>query len=69
MYSLLSGLYREYYQKEQYFVMIIGLDNAGKTTLLERIKLLYNKKAMDIDLIGPTVGLNGCHSFKYSWES
>lgn len=31
MYSLLSGLYRHYCRTEQYTVVILGLDNAGKT--------------------------------------
>ncbi|KAI8893916.1 ADP-ribosylation factor family-domain-containing protein [Globomyces pollinis-pini] len=59
MYTLLSGLYSQYTRKEEYFVMIIGLDNAGKTTLLERIKVLYNHtKGLDPVQIAPTVGLN-----------
>lgn len=31
MYTLLSGLYHYLTQKEEYYVLIIGLDNAGKT--------------------------------------
>lgn len=31
MYTLLSGLYHHLTQKEEYNVLIIGLDNAGKT--------------------------------------
>jgi hypothetical protein len=31
MYSLLSGLYKQFTRKEEYFVLILGLDNAGKT--------------------------------------
>jgi len=31
MYTLLSGLWRYVFQKDEYFVLILGLDNAGKT--------------------------------------
>ncbi|KAJ3293525.1 ADP-ribosylation factor protein 3 [Borealophlyctis nickersoniae] len=33
MYTLLSGLYKQYTQKEEFYVIILGLDNAGKTVL------------------------------------
>lgn len=36
MYTLLSGLYRAYTQKDDFYVLILGLDNAGKTTFLVR---------------------------------
>ena len=31
MYTLLSGLWKYWFQKDEYFVLILGLDNAGKT--------------------------------------
>ncbi|KAJ3334087.1 hypothetical protein HDU76_011611 [Blyttiomyces sp. JEL0837] len=59
MYTLLSGLYDQYTRKEEFFIIILGLDNAGKTTLLERIKATYTgAKALAPSKVGPTVGLN-----------
>lgn len=40
-------------------MIIIGLDGAGKTTFLEKIKTLYNDiPGLSPDKIGPTVGQN-----------
>lgn len=41
MFHLALSLYSKYTRREQYNVLILGLDNAGKTTFLEHIKLLY----------------------------
>eukprot|EP01147_Barroeca_monosierra_P011282 gene11282-3321_t len=38
MFTLLSGLWQRWHQKQEFYVLIIGLDAAGKTTLLEKIK-------------------------------
>lgn len=60
MYTLLSGFWKYLFQKEEYFVLILGLDNAGKTTYLEQTKTKFNKKykGMNQSKITTTVGLN-----------
>ncbi len=34
MFSLLGGLWQYMFQKKEYYVLILGLDNAGKTVRL-----------------------------------
>jgi len=48
------------FQKDEYFVLILGIDNAGKTTYLEQTKTKFNKnyQAMNPAKITTTVGLN-----------
>jgi len=60
MYTLLSGLYNHITQKDDYFVLILGLDNAGKTTFLESAKTKFTKDYNGIkpSKITATVGLN-----------
>ncbi|KAJ7282788.1 P-loop containing nucleoside triphosphate hydrolase protein [Mycena rebaudengoi] len=59
MYHLLKGLHQHLTRKEEFSVIIIGLDGAGKTTLLEQIKTYYtDTPGLAPDKIGPTVGQN-----------
>ncbi|EGO00328.1 hypothetical protein SERLA73DRAFT_180854 [Serpula lacrymans var. lacrymans S7.3] len=59
MYHLLKGFHEYLTRKEEFSIIIVGLDGAGKTTLLEKIKTLYNDTpGLDPSKIGPTVGQN-----------
>jgi len=58
MISLLTGIYQYFFQKQTYWILIVGLDNAGKTTFLEQVKSSHKLWSMSLDKIVPTVGLN-----------
>ncbi|KAH9417268.1 ADP-ribosylation factor protein 1 [Dermatophagoides pteronyssinus] len=60
MFSLLYGFWRYLFQKDEYYILILGLDNAGKTTFLEQTKISMNPNYRGLNLmkISCTVGLN-----------
>jgi len=59
MFSLLYGLWKFLFSKAEFHVLILGIDKAGKTTLLEKLKTLYSDvEGLPPDRIVPTVGLN-----------
>eukprot|EP00117_Sycon_ciliatum_P022251 scpid79637/ scgid19253/ ADP-ribosylation factor-related protein 1 len=60
MFSLVYGLWKYWFRKDEYYVMILGLDNAGKTTYLEKCKQLMARgySGISLDRISPTVGMN-----------
>lgn len=59
MFSLIYGFYEYLSRKEELNILLIGLDKAGKTTALEKIKGLYSgNPGLDPHKITPTVGLN-----------
>ncbi|EGO58039.1 hypothetical protein GE21DRAFT_4650 [Neurospora crassa] len=59
MYHLAKGLYRLATSKEEYSVILLGLDNAGKTTFHEQVKALFHPDQPEPKLrTVPTVGQN-----------
>lgn len=59
MFSLLLGFWERLFARPHVHILIIGLDHAGKSTLLEKLKTDYTKKAgLAPERITPTVGMN-----------
>lgn len=59
MYHLAKGLYLYATSKQEYSVILLGLDNAGKTTFHEQVKSLFLPNRPDPKLrTVPTVGQN-----------
>ncbi|KAL6657587.1 hypothetical protein ACP70R_005367 [Stipagrostis hirtigluma subsp. patula] len=59
MFSLMYGLWQHVFSKTEFHVLILGVHKAGKTTFLEKLKLIYLKgEGLPHDRIVPTVGLN-----------
>ncbi|KAF2247077.1 ADP-ribosylation factor 6 [Trematosphaeria pertusa] len=57
MYHLFKSIYLHATSKEEYSILLLGLDNAGKTTLLEQIKANYTSLNPNLKTV-PTVGQN-----------
>ena len=61
MFSLLIGLWEYLFKTPSLHILIIGLDYAGKSSILERIKAQYGPKTAHVipmDRIPPTIGMN-----------
>lgn len=60
MFSLLYGFWEYLFHKSNYFVLILGLDNSGKTTFLEQARCKFNRdyRRIDLNRVASTVGLN-----------
>ena len=53
MFSLLYGLWEYVFRKEELRALILGLDKAGKTTLLEKLKVLQEFTLMKSTFSSP----------------
>jgi ADP-ribosylation factor related protein 1 len=59
MFSLIAGFWKLLFDRPNLHVLIIGLDHAGKTTILEKIKAQFsNTPSLPPERIPPTVGMN-----------
>jgi ADP-ribosylation factor related protein 1 len=58
MFSLLFGFWQYLFSRPNIHILLIGLDNAGKTTILEKIKALHGKNSLPPEKIPPTIGMN-----------
>lgn len=59
MFSLVYGLIQYLLRKDEFHILIVGIDKGGKTNLLEKMKTLYtDAMGLDSSKILPTVGLN-----------
>eukprot|EP00892_Ulva_mutabilis_P012699 jgi/Ulvmu1/9801/UM056_0041.1 len=58
MFGLIHGCLEHALRKEELHILILGLDKAGKTTLLEKMKEMHGLPGLEWDKILPTVGLN-----------
>ena len=63
MYALLSGLYNHYFVRVPVRVLLLGLDDSGKSALSQRLRLLSEdvprgEPSLDLRACKPTRGLN-----------
>jgi hypothetical protein len=55
MFTLLYGLFEYIFRRDEYHILILGLDKAGKTNVLERLKSMYTQAiGLDPGKILPT---------------
>lgn len=56
---MISGFWQYFFTKPQVNILLVGLDYAGKTTILEQVKHKFaHLPAIPPDRIPPTIGMN-----------
>ncbi|CAD7925515.1 unnamed protein product [Amoebophrya sp. A120] len=58
MFSLLAGAYEYVVSRPEKRCLFLGLDYAGKTTVMEQLKAGFGLKHMDLSKLPPTIGFN-----------
>ena len=59
MFSLFAGFWNYYFSRPSIHILLIGLDHAGKTTILEAMKTKFGKShGLPPEKIPPTIGMN-----------
>ena len=64
MFSLLSGAWQYMFEPREYYILILGIDNAGKTVSLplqpsRHILVVFSSASPFIDLYVRVVGIGG----------
>ena len=49
MFSLFYGLYKYLFKKDEFFVLILGLDNAGKTVRIIGLLVTFHCVGLGVD--------------------
>jgi len=73
MFGLCWGLAEHLLKKEELHLLVLGLDGAGKSTLVEKMKEMHGLPGLEWDKILPTVGLNvgridACNALLIFWD-
>ncbi|CAI8496230.1 unnamed protein product [Hanseniaspora opuntiae] len=58
MFHLVQSIYHKINEKPEYSVLILGIENSGKTTFLEQLKKKSGMNYKDFNKIMPTMGQN-----------
>lgn len=60
MFGLIGYLWGKAFERPSYQVLLVGLDNAGKTSCAEQVRIVYDEgdRRRTMPTIAPTIGFN-----------